>query len=52
MKPHGRPRCRSEDDIKMDLWPIGYKDVNYILLGHERVQKWAPVNTVMSMWGP
>jgi hypothetical protein len=29
-RPLGRPRHRWEDNIKMDLWEIGYGDVDWI----------------------
>jgi hypothetical protein len=42
-KPKGkrrfeRPRCRLEDNIKMGLKDIGYKDVDWISLAQDRVQ--------------
>jgi hypothetical protein len=29
-RPLGRPRHRLEDNIKMDLWEIGFGDVDWI----------------------
>jgi len=42
-KPEGRrplrkPRCRWEDNIRMDLRVIGWKDVNWIHLAQDRNQ--------------
>jgi hypothetical protein len=45
-RPLGRPRCRGEDNIKIDLWEIG---TNWIQLTQDRVQWWAFVNTVMNL---
>jgi hypothetical protein len=30
-RPLGRPRHRWEDNIKMDLWEIGFGDVDWII---------------------
>jgi hypothetical protein len=45
-RPLGRPRCRWEDNIKMDLREIGIDEANWIQLPHDRVQWWSCVNTV------
>jgi hypothetical protein len=37
-RPLGRPRCRWEDNIKMDLREIGIGGVNWIQLAQDRVQ--------------
>jgi len=37
-RPLGRPRCRWEYNIKMDLREIGIDEVNWIQLAQERVQ--------------
>jgi hypothetical protein len=50
-RPLGRPRCRWEDNIKMDLKEIGIDGVNWIGLAHDRVQRPAFVNTVMDLRG-
>jgi hypothetical protein len=47
-RPLVRPRCRWEDNIKMDLGAIGINGANWILLAQDRVQWWAFVNTVMN----
>jgi hypothetical protein len=48
----GRPRCRREDNIKLDLREIGINGVNWIQLAQDRVQWWAFVNMVMNLWVP
>jgi hypothetical protein len=37
-RPLGRPRCRWEDNIKIDLREIGINGVNWIQLAQNRVQ--------------
>jgi hypothetical protein len=34
-RPLGRPRCRWEDDMKMDLGEIGFGDVDWINFAQE-----------------
>jgi hypothetical protein len=51
-RPLGRPRCRWEDNIKLDLTEIGINEANWIHLTQARVQWWAFVSTVMSLWVP
>jgi hypothetical protein len=51
-RPLGRPRCRWEDDIKMDLREIGIDGVNWIQLPQDGVQWQACANTVMNLWVP
>jgi hypothetical protein len=46
----GRPRCRWEDGIRMDLTEIGWGSVEFIQLAQDRAQWWALVNTVMNQW--
>jgi hypothetical protein len=48
-KPLGRPRCRWEDNIKMDLRKMGIDGMNWIQLAQDRVQWRALVNTVMNL---
>jgi hypothetical protein len=48
-RPLGRPRCRWEDNIKMDLGEIGIDGANLIRLAQDRVQWLAFVNTVMNL---
>jgi hypothetical protein len=45
-KPLGRPRCRWEDNIKLELRE------NWIWLAQDKVQWWASVNTVMNLQVP
>jgi hypothetical protein len=47
-----RPRCRWEDNMKMDLREIGFGDVNWIHLVQDRDRWRALVNTVMNLRVP
>jgi hypothetical protein len=51
-RPLGRPRCRWEDNIKMDLREIEIDGANWILLAQDRFQWRACVNTVMNLRVP
>jgi hypothetical protein len=51
-KPLGRRRHRWEDNIKMEVREIGYKDVDWMYVAQERDQWLAVVNTVMNLWVP
>jgi hypothetical protein len=51
-RPLERPKCRWEDNIKMDLREIGINDANWIQLAQDRAQWRAGVNTVMNLWVP
>jgi len=51
-RPLGRPRCRWEDNIKMDLGAIGINDVNWICLAQDSVQWQTFVNMVMNLRVP
>jgi hypothetical protein len=46
-RPLGRPRHRSENNIRMVLREIGWEGVNWIYLAQVRDQWQALVNTVM-----
>jgi hypothetical protein len=48
MRPPGRPRCRWEDNIKMDLREKGIDGANWTRLAQDRVQLRPYVNTVMN----
>jgi hypothetical protein len=48
-RPLLRPRCRWEDNIKVDLREIGIDGANRIRLAQDRVQWRAFVNTVMNL---
>ncbi|KAJ4434191.1 hypothetical protein ANN_22739 [Periplaneta americana] len=45
----GRPRCRWEDNIKMDLREVGYDDREWINLAQDRDQWRAYVRTAMNL---
>jgi hypothetical protein len=51
-RPLGRPRCRWEDNIKMDIREIGINGANWIQLAQDRVQWLAFVNMIMNLWVP
>jgi hypothetical protein len=51
-RPLGRPRCRWEDNIKMDRSEIGIDGVNWIRLAQDKVQWRTFVNTVMNLRVP
>jgi hypothetical protein len=51
-RPIGRPRNRSEDNIKMDLREIGWGGMDWIDLAQDRDQWRAPVDTVMNLRVP
>jgi hypothetical protein len=51
-RPLGRPRCRWENNIKMDLKEIRINGTNWIPLAQDRVQWQDCVNTVMSLRVP
>jgi hypothetical protein len=50
-RPLGRPTCRWEDNIKMDLREIGINGANWIQLAQDRVQ-WCIVSMVMKLQFP
>jgi hypothetical protein len=47
-RPLGRPRCRWEDNIKMDLQEAGYGGMVWIDLAQDRDRWRALVNAVMT----
>jgi len=51
-RPLGRPRCRSEDNIKMDLQEVGCGDMDWIELTQDTDRWWALVNVVMNLQVP
>jgi hypothetical protein len=51
-RPLGRPRCRWEDNIKMDLRETGWDGVDWIDLTQDRDQWRAFVNTVVNLRVP
>jgi hypothetical protein len=52
IRPHGRPRRKLEDNIRMDLREIGYEGVDWMHLDQNRDQWRAFVNTVMNLRSP
>jgi hypothetical protein len=46
-RPLGRPRCRWEDNINIDLRQTGWGGMGWMDLALDRGQWRAPVNTVM-----
>jgi hypothetical protein len=51
-RPLGRPWCRWEDNIKMDLREIGIDEANWIWLAQDRVHWWAFVSVIMNLHVP
>jgi hypothetical protein len=47
--PLGRPKCRLDDNIKMDLRKIGSGVTDWINLAQDRDQWRALVNTIMNL---
>jgi hypothetical protein len=50
--PLGRPRCRWEDIIKVDLQEVEYGGMGWIELDQDRDRWRALVNAVMNIWIP
>jgi len=48
-RPLGRPRCRWEDNIKMDLQEMGCGGMDWTELAQVRDKWWALVNAVMNL---
>jgi hypothetical protein len=48
-RPLGRPRCRWEDGIRMDLMETGWGNVDWIQLAQDRDRWRALVNMVMNL---
>jgi hypothetical protein len=51
-RPLGRPRCRWEDNIRMDLREIEMDGANWSQLAQDRFQWKAFVSTIMNLWFP
>ncbi len=51
-RPPERPRCRWEDNIKMDLQKVGCGGVDWIELAQDWDRWWAFVNAVMNLRVP
>jgi hypothetical protein len=50
--PHGRPRSRWEDNIRMNLREVGFGGVHGIHLAYDRDRWRALVNTVINLVVP
>jgi hypothetical protein len=48
--PHGGPRRRWEDNIRMDIREISWEGVYWIHMAQDTVQWRALVSTVMNIW--
>ena len=48
----GRPRCRWENNIKMDLQAVGCGGMDWIELAQDKDRWWAFVNAVMKLQVP
>jgi hypothetical protein len=51
-RPLGRPRCRWEDNIKMDLQEVGWGGMDWIDMAQDRDRWQAVVNAVMNVRVP
>ena len=51
-RPLGRPRCRWEDNITMDLQEMGRGGMDWIELAQDRDRWRALMNAVMNFWFP
>jgi len=51
-RPFGKPGCRREDNIKMDLQEVGCGCMDWIELAQDRNRMQALVNVVMSLRVP
>jgi hypothetical protein len=53
-RPLGRPRCRWEDNIKVDLQEVGCGGMDWIELVQDRDRDrwWVLVNAVVNLWVP
>ena len=51
-RPLGRPRCRWEDNIKMDLEEVGCECMDWIELAQDRDRWRALVNVVVTLRVP
>jgi hypothetical protein len=51
-RPLGKPRRMWVDNIRMDLGEVGWSDVNWIGLAHDRNRWRALVNSVLNLRVP
>jgi len=47
-----RTKRRWEDNIKTDLQEVGWGDIDWIHLAHDRERWWTLANAVMNLRGP
>jgi len=50
--PLGRPSCRWEDNVKVDLQEVGCGAMNRIDVAQDRDRWWALVNVIMNLRVP
>jgi hypothetical protein len=51
-RPFRRPRCRWQDNIRMDLREVWWEGMEWTHLAQNRKKQWALVNTVMNRQVP
>jgi hypothetical protein len=51
-RPLGRPRCRWEDNIKLDLQEVGFGGMDWVDLAQDKDRWRALVNAVMNILVP
>jgi hypothetical protein len=51
-RPLGRPRCRWEDNTRMDLQEVGCGGMDWIELAQDRDRWWTLVNAMMNLQVP
>jgi len=51
-EPLGRPKCRWDDDIKMDLKTVTCDGGEWIHMTQGKVKWWTVVNMVIKLWVP
>jgi hypothetical protein len=51
-KPEGRPKCRWEDNTKMDLQEVCLGGMDWIVMAQDRDRWRALVNAVMKLQAP
>ena len=51
-RPLGRPRCRLEDNINMELQEVGLRVMDWIGLAQNRDRWCRLVNAGMNLWFP
>ena len=51
-RPHGTPRRRWKDNIKVDIQEVGYRGMDWIEQAQGRNRWWALVSAVMNLRFP